>query len=571
MSSLFPSVVSTGGNTPTGVASPRAPSPEDSGTEEADDDKPIVPGGRRRHIAFANRVEQCIAVDSDEDRERYSAHSTPAWSARSSNMRGSYFNRSSSSESSEADEDAIDDSSDDDSQVLTVRSSRPPVHQQQSQQHLHHHYQHQHQQNPQSPPTTEHYTIAKLAPTVLKSSESLPVPSPQIVYSPESSAAALPEEPLEPAAAPQTSSSAASVSAPHVSSPLVNPPVRSASTDSELSSASAAADASFMSDDSADSALERYGVTDREGDYDFEDAPSAAAAEAGEDTSSSSASTGKAAIPTAKVSGDGVQVSTSPSTPSAYPNKGATPSKSILKKSAPAEQLPEPTGSETDSLGGASDSAMSSPASSVSDSAGPTPAFSSTGAPAGASEPLKAEYETRGRPVVRTSSGSSLDGRSASRNPSLGSSAGSGSASGSPVMSTDQSAAATATASAQHYGQSEQPLKGSGEDLQRRSLRLSTDGDTTMTTTTPSMQGASAASSGSSSSEPSLVADLPSLISHTLTLYSSSLPPTATHPSKLFPAPPSELPAFGEQFQGASLAAHFREAVSASRDVVSLC
>lgn len=393
-----------------------------------------MPSGRRRHIAFANRVEQCIAVDSEEERERYTsrlagANTTPGgWSSRMQNPRGSYFHRSSSSEESEGDEDAIDDgeddeSSDDDSQVLTVRSSRPAMYTSQS--------------SPQ-PPTSEHFTIAKLAPTVLKSSEALPVPSPPVIYSPESRATQLPPEPSAPASHPHeqrfASGSQHPSSAPYTSSPLVGRPVQS------HSESSADAD-SVERDQQVREEVRRYGIGDDDGDYDFDDSYL---------YGTSPSSPKSAALPTAKAGGQGASPPKS-----GTPNKGATPSKSILKKTAAAAaddaSAETVTGSETDSVAsGASDSTGSSPASSVTEVAGSTPAFvTSSHGPPGASEPVKAERETRGRPVVRTSSGSSLDGRSASRNASLGSGGGS---SVSPVVSTDHASAGATSSAASARG-----------------------------------------------------------------------------------------------------------------------
>lgn len=135
-------------------------------------------GGRRKHIAFNHRVEQCIAVDSDEDRERYNNKSrlssaVPKWGARLHRPKartGSFFqNRGSDSED---DSGVASDSSDEDEEeaVLTFRSSRSHAHPGHS------------VPFPSPPSNSEHYTIAKLAPTILKNSESLPSPSPAVVY-----------------------------------------------------------------------------------------------------------------------------------------------------------------------------------------------------------------------------------------------------------------------------------------------------------------------------------------------------------------------------------------------------
>lgn len=98
---------------------------------------------KRKHISFNHRVEQCIAVDSEEDERRY-------------NFSGS-------------------DEGDDEDEVLSFRSSprtphflssKPPA------------------MTNHDPAQKEPHTIAKLAPTTLKSSEVLPAPSPAVVYSP---------------------------------------------------------------------------------------------------------------------------------------------------------------------------------------------------------------------------------------------------------------------------------------------------------------------------------------------------------------------------------------------------
>lgn len=151
-----------------GRTSPSADGSSDTGTDTTSTSD--TGGGRkkRRHIAFSHRVEQCIAVDSEEDRERYNNSSNQDFNQlRRQKGSGSYFQRHPASHP-----DFSDGTSDDDEEVLTFRPKRNSSHS-----NLTHH------QAPLSPP--EHYTIAKLAPTFLKNSESLPSPSPAIVYSPQ--------------------------------------------------------------------------------------------------------------------------------------------------------------------------------------------------------------------------------------------------------------------------------------------------------------------------------------------------------------------------------------------------
>jgi len=162
-----------------------------------------VSTGRRRHIAFSNRVEQCIAVDSDEDRERYNTAAATATSKaagkfgsklqRIRNHAGSYFQRSSSEESSE--ESTSDE--EEEETLLTFRSSRSPS--------TSTAYTGFAAYAPPHPPApvviADHpygnYTIAKLAPTLLKNSELLPSPSPAVVYSPQTNTISLPDVDVE--------------------------------------------------------------------------------------------------------------------------------------------------------------------------------------------------------------------------------------------------------------------------------------------------------------------------------------------------------------------------------------
>ncbi|KAA1094620.1 hypothetical protein PGT21_026851 [Puccinia graminis f. sp. tritici] len=136
----------------------------------------------KKHISFSHRVEQCIAVDSEEER-------------------GSYANKSQLRPPGRAGEPVVgsnvledEDDDDDDDDVLTFRSSAP------RQAGLHAVSQRYTSPSavgtmpepygPSAGPSpslsgssaSEPFTIARMAPTTLKSSEVLPAPSPVVVY-----------------------------------------------------------------------------------------------------------------------------------------------------------------------------------------------------------------------------------------------------------------------------------------------------------------------------------------------------------------------------------------------------
>lgn len=484
---------------------------------------------RGRHIAFANRVEQCIAVDNEEDRERYgsrlsAANTTPRWGTRVQGRTASYFqHRSSSSEDDEAIGD--DSSDDDDSKVLTFRSSRqtiyPPA------------------QSPVLPTNDQHCTIAKLAPTVLKSSESLPVPSPPVIYSPEVQRSALPSEPTagessqhysRPASQPMQGSAPPVVagvqdSAPVKSSPLAHEPDNVRSSWSSFDS---------VSQEDLNSGLHGYGVSDDAGDYALN-----------EPIVAPESSSEKAALPSANLNNGGQQSKTPPGV--------GVPAKSILKKTAQPDQSLHAvaaavvTGSETDDTSESSSSGSTLSVSSSSESGNTLPL--SSHAPSAASDALKAELESRGRPVARTSSGSSLDGRSASRQPS-GGSAGSVSpttfpdaamygSQGQPNRSPTKTRLKAEDAASLAEAQS---LKGSGEDLMRPNPRLEDDA--------PSSRGAG-----------------PNTLSG---VQGSHLIPSVPEDSSLTRLA-DPLPQFGERLQDASVLSQALEAVHTSCDVVRHC
>lgn len=126
---------------------------------DKDDGIPHPPPEERRHISFNQRVDQCIAVDieeheeeddEEEDEEEYSD--------------GLY-------DGDKRDEEEEDTPSSDE-EVLTMKSSPRtssawPLTSTASSQ--------------GSSPSLEHHTIAKLAPTLLKTSDTYPAPSPQVV------------------------------------------------------------------------------------------------------------------------------------------------------------------------------------------------------------------------------------------------------------------------------------------------------------------------------------------------------------------------------------------------------
>lgn len=144
-----------------------------SGTEDAS--KP------KKHISFSHRVEQCIAVDSEEERGSYGSQGL---------LRPKVDMRTSSSIEEEDDDD------DEEEDVLTFRSSasRHPginvaTHRYASHSnHLLHPTDQPMSQSGSSSSaisfasSTEPHTIARMAPTTLKSSEVLPAPSPVVVY-----------------------------------------------------------------------------------------------------------------------------------------------------------------------------------------------------------------------------------------------------------------------------------------------------------------------------------------------------------------------------------------------------
>lgn len=102
----------------------------------------------KRHISFNHRVEQCIAVDVDES-----------------------YNKS---DQDSDDDDEYDEASSEDDEVLTMKSSprTSPSLPLTSSTSL---------SSRNSSPSSEHATIAKLAPTTLKTSEVYPAPSPAVV------------------------------------------------------------------------------------------------------------------------------------------------------------------------------------------------------------------------------------------------------------------------------------------------------------------------------------------------------------------------------------------------------
>jgi hypothetical protein len=123
-----------------------------------EDGLPHQPAEERKHISFNQRVEQCISVDVDE----YEAEEEDNYSD------GAYEGDNREGEDDDDDEDTP--SSDD--EVLTMKSSPRtspawPLTSNTSSQ--------------GSSPNLEHQTIAKLAPTMLKTTDIYPAPSPQVV------------------------------------------------------------------------------------------------------------------------------------------------------------------------------------------------------------------------------------------------------------------------------------------------------------------------------------------------------------------------------------------------------
>jgi hypothetical protein len=154
----------------------------------ADDSLELEHGqnGRRRHIAFSNRVEQCIAVDSDEDRIRYVPRPVrPSSRARPRRHSGSAFQASSD------DDDEEGGATSSEEEALTFKTSRsPPTSAAYGGYALHRSNSagsSKSRTGPESPlDGTLPFTIAKLAPTILKNSELLPSPSPAVVFTSES-------------------------------------------------------------------------------------------------------------------------------------------------------------------------------------------------------------------------------------------------------------------------------------------------------------------------------------------------------------------------------------------------
>lgn len=144
-----------------------------SGTE--DSSKP------KKHISFSHRVEQCIAVDSEEERGLYASKALLRSKAGMRTSPGIM-------------EDDDDDDEEDD--VLTFRSSasrhpginvaahRYPAHSSHLPHTLDHSMMHAGSSSmiSSTPSLSEPHTIARMAPTTLKSSEVLPAPSPVVVY-----------------------------------------------------------------------------------------------------------------------------------------------------------------------------------------------------------------------------------------------------------------------------------------------------------------------------------------------------------------------------------------------------
>ncbi|CAH7686912.1 hypothetical protein PPACK8108_LOCUS21623 [Phakopsora pachyrhizi] len=135
----------------------------------------------KKHISFSHRVEQCIAVDSEEERTTYIT---------TSSLKGSN-GRTLAPTSCKANlDEEDDDDDDDDDDLLTFRSSaprQPGLHAVSSRYSTH--FGSSQSLNDLGSTTTsalsfpsEPSTIARMAPTTLKSSEVLPAPSPVVVY-----------------------------------------------------------------------------------------------------------------------------------------------------------------------------------------------------------------------------------------------------------------------------------------------------------------------------------------------------------------------------------------------------
>lgn len=117
----------------------------------------------RKHISFNQRVDQCIAVDIDEEEEEEEGQEDEE-------------NDNSSDDLYDGDkhdgEEDDEDTPSSDEEVLTMRSSprSSPAWPLTT-----------HPSSQGSSPNLEHQTIAKLAPTMLKTSDTYPAPSPQVV------------------------------------------------------------------------------------------------------------------------------------------------------------------------------------------------------------------------------------------------------------------------------------------------------------------------------------------------------------------------------------------------------
>lgn len=126
----------------------------------------------KRHISFNQRVEQCISIDIDEhdydddeddDEEDYDDDDE--------------MNGNSSDEDNHKDENSSDD--DDDEQILTMKASprmSPSLPLTSTSSSLH-----SSRNSSPGPINSDHHTIAKLAPTLLKTTGNFPSPSPAVV------------------------------------------------------------------------------------------------------------------------------------------------------------------------------------------------------------------------------------------------------------------------------------------------------------------------------------------------------------------------------------------------------
>ena len=167
--------------------SPSSENASELGSSTADDsteyESEYTRDGRRKHIAFSNRVEQCIAVDSDEDRQRYAQG--PVRFVMRARVGNSFDDNTPSSSEDEGDSS---DQEEEEEQGLTFTTSRSPLigyvgysaaaNLRRSSSGSSHK-----SARSMSGSSDCHLTsIAKLAPTMLKDSELLPSPSPVVVY-----------------------------------------------------------------------------------------------------------------------------------------------------------------------------------------------------------------------------------------------------------------------------------------------------------------------------------------------------------------------------------------------------